>query len=151
MNSQPNQPPCLMSEFEQLGAAEVGRLLHGFGINLLVKQVAHSVQFLQHVLDFQVLRQSSEYAVLAHRQQYYQLHADSTYTAHPLHALLPQADLRGIGVELRLYQIDPQQAENRAREQDYTVLQTTTDKPHGLRECFLLDPNGYCWVPSVTT
>jgi hypothetical protein len=23
------------------------------------------------------------------------------------------------------------------------------DKPHGLRECVLLDDDGYCWVPGV--
>ena len=22
-----------------------------------------------------------------------------------------------------------------------------TDKPHGLREAYILDPDGYCWVP----
>ena len=29
-----------------------------------------------------------------------------------------------------------------------TILQPPTDKPHGLREAYLLDPDGYVWVPS---
>ena len=29
------------------------------------------------------------------------------------------------------------------------VLQEATDKPHGLREAYLYDPDGYVWVPSV--
>ena len=29
----------------------------------------------------------------------------------------------------------------------YSVLATTLDKGHGLREAFILDGDGYCWVP----
>jgi hypothetical protein len=29
------------------------------------------------------------------------------------------------------------------------VLAETQDKPHGLRECYLVDPDGYVWVPGV--
>ncbi|MGR3983992.1 MAG: glyoxalase, partial [Gammaproteobacteria bacterium] len=43
----------------------------------------------------------------------------------------------------------PDAAEKRARAGGYEVLQASADKPHGLRECFLLDPDGYCWVPSM--
>lgn len=138
-----------LNDLSKLSAAEMGHALDGFGINLLVREVAPSAQFLQHVLGFQSLRQSGDYAVLAHRRQLYQLHADATYADNPLFALLPEAGMRGAGVELRLYQLDPDHAESRARERGYTVLQPATDKPHGLRECFLLDPDGYCWVPSV--
>ena len=137
------------TDWRELGAEEVGRLLRGFGVNLLVRRVAQSVEFLHSVLRFEVLRQSDDYAMLAHREQLYQLHADSTYAAHPLLAQLPDAGLRGAGIELRLYEVDPDQAEHRARQGGYEVLQTATDKPHGLRECFLLDPDGYCWAPSV--
>ena len=28
------------------------------------------------------------------------------------------------------------------------ILQPPTNKPHGLREAYILDPDGYCWVPS---
>ena len=138
-----------MKDLDKINAAEMGHLLEGFGINLLATRVDQTVAFLHEVLGFEIRRQSGDYAVLAHRDQLYQLHADSTYSTHPLAALLPEAGLRGVGVELRVYQVDPDQAESRAREKGYEVLQATTDKPHGLRECFLLDPDGYCWVPSV--
>ena len=136
-------------KMDKLTAPEMGHLLEGFGINLLVKQVERSVEFLHKVLEFEIRRQSNDYAVLAHRNRLYQLHADSTYAAHPLLAHLPEAGLRGAGVELRLYEVDPDAAEKRARAGGYEVLQASADKPHGLRECFLLDPDGYCWVPSV--
>ncbi len=138
-----------MKNLNELTAEEMGHLLSGFGINLLVGRIERSVSFLEDVLRFKALRQSDDYAVLAHRKQLYQLHADSTYASHPLYAHLPEAGLRGVGVELRLYQVDPDRAERRAREIGYPVLQATADKPHGLRECFLPDPDGYCWVPSV--
>lgn len=138
-----------MTDISQLSAAQMGHLLEGFGINLLVKRVSVTAQFLHKVFDFEILRQSADYAVLRHRQQLYQLHADATYANNPLLALLPEAAVRGAGVELRLYQVNPDQAERRACQHGYEVLQPTTDKPHGLRECFLLDPDGYCWVPSM--
>ena len=56
---------------------------------------------------------------------------------------------RGAGVELRLYGVDPDAAEARAREWGYQMLEGTIDKPHGLRECYIFDPDWYCWVPSV--
>ena len=56
---------------------------------------------------------------------------------------------RGAGVELRLYGCDPDEAEARARQLGFTVLAGAMDKPHGLRECVILDDEGYAWVPSV--
>ena len=29
------------------------------------------------------------------------------------------------------------------------VLAESRDKPHGLRECYIADPDGYIWVPGV--
>ncbi|MBX2867197.1 MAG: VOC family protein [Acidiferrobacterales bacterium] len=141
--------------FEEISADEFGRSLNGFGLNLLVKETASTIQFLQAVFGFQVLRQSEDYAILkldsandGNEGLLLQLHADQTYSSNPLPSLLPENGARGGGIELRLYDIDPDEAEARARKHDYLVLQESTDKPHGLRECFILDPNGYCWVPS---
>lgn len=143
-----------MDNFESLSAEQVGHLLNDFGVNLLVTNVHNTVQFLTAVFDFTALRSSADYALLKHRNCLYQLHGDQTYSSHPLLSVLPesglpQSRLRGAGVELRLYQLDPDQAQKNALAGGYTVLQSTADKPHGLRECFLLDPDGYCWVPSI--
>ncbi|WP_424947036.1 VOC family protein [Candidatus Spongiihabitans sp.] len=138
-----------MTNFESLSGEQVGHLLDDFGVNLLVSKVHNTVKFLTTVFDFTALRSSTDYALLKHRDRLYQLHGDQTYAAHPLAALLPEAGVRGVGVELRLYQVDPDRAERRARQGGYEILQSTADKPHGLRECFVLDPDGYCWVPSI--
>jgi len=136
-------------DYEEISADDFGRLLHGFGINLLVRDVPRCCEFLRRVLEFEVLRESPDFAILRHRDQLYQLHADTTYGQNPLPSLLPESGPRGGGAELRLYHVDPDRAEARARELGAVVLQVSTDKPHGLRECYLLDPDGYCWVPSV--
>ncbi len=36
-----------------------------------------------------------------------------------------------------------------ARQRDGVVLAEPADKPHGVREAHILDPEGYCWVPTV--
>jgi hypothetical protein len=77
------------------------------------------------------------------------LHADHTYLDHPLHANLASGQARGIGAELRLHGRDPDAAEAAACRLGYTVLASTVDKPHGLREVYLLDADGYLWVPDV--
>ncbi len=138
-----------MSDFDEENAEEVGHALDGFGVNLLVTNVARTIVFLETVFGFETLHASRDYALLQFRGHYYQLHADHTYSNNPLLSVIPELGVRGAGVELRLYEVDPDEAENRATAENYTILQSTADKPHGLRECFLLDPDGYCWVPSV--
>jgi catechol 2,3-dioxygenase-like lactoylglutathione lyase family enzyme len=105
--------------------------------------------FLQDVLGLEGVYGDADFAVLRHDGQDLILHADHTYSEHPLLALTGDGALRGVGVELRLYGIDPDAAEARARARGDTVLAETRDKPHGLRECYLVDPDGYVWVPGV--
>ena len=62
--------------------------------------------------------------------------------------LLPENPPRGAGIQIHLFDTDPDDAAQRADTVGFTVLQPPTDKPHGLRECFLLCPDGYAWVPS---
>jgi len=78
----------------------------------------------------------------------FQLHSDGTFGGHPLHGLLPESPPRGTGIELRLYDTDPDNAAAKAETAGGMVLQPPTDKPHGLRECVILDADGYAWVPS---
>ena len=132
-------------------AAEFGRKLRGFGINLLVRDVLASVNFLGEVLQMKVHRDNHDFAVVQSGRAYFQLHADHTYHSNPLPSLLPLDGARGAGIELRLYQIDPDECEVRARELDFVILKKSENRPHGLRECYILDNDGYCWVPSRTT
>ncbi len=132
-----------------MAADAYGRSLSGVGVNILVRDVARACAFLEDVLGLEGVYGDADFAVLRHDGQDLILHADHTYSEHPLLALTGDGALRGVGVELRLYGIDPDAAEARARARGDTVLAETRDKPHGLRECYLVDPDGYVWVPGV--
>lgn len=135
-------------DFSTASGPEIGRALTPFGINLLVRNGKRSAGFLTEVLGFTQIRLGDGFGLFRLGQVLIQIHEDATYAAHPLPSLLPESGARGAGVELRLFEVDPDQAEERARARGDFVLRETLDRPHGLRECFLLDPDGYCWVPS---
>lgn len=130
-------------------ADDYGRTLQGFGMNILVRDIGRTLAFLQEVLGLEVVYSDADFAVLRHGGHDIILHADHTYSDHPLLGLTGDNALRGVGVELRLYGIDPDVAEAQARARGDTVFAATTNKPHGLRECYLADPDGYIWVPGV--
>jgi catechol 2,3-dioxygenase-like lactoylglutathione lyase family enzyme len=136
---------------EFMGAEEYGRSLKGLGINLLVRDVARSVAFAKDVLGASVAVADKDFAVLRYTSgrsaAEWMLHADGTYHANPLLTLLDESAVRGLGLEVRLYDCDPDQCVIRAKALGHHVLQEPTDKPHGLREAYILDPDGYCWVP----
>lgn len=145
-------------DFETVSAAEFGASLTGLGLNLLVRDVERTAGLLQAVFGMGVHRLSADFAIITYgadtARQVFQLHADPTYHANPLQALLPEAAPRGAGVEIRLYDSDPEaavaalEALPAADRQALTLLQAPADKPHGLRESYILDYDGYAWVPS---
>ena len=129
--------------------AEYGRSLSGFGVNLLVRDVPASVAFHRTVLNAIVVYEDPDFAVLRHGAAEMMLHADHTYDRHPIRARLDGK--RGNGLELRLHQADPDAAEAAARAGGYDVMAAAADKGHGLREVYIVDPDGYIWVPDRPT
>jgi catechol 2,3-dioxygenase-like lactoylglutathione lyase family enzyme len=132
-----------------MSADEYGRSLTGLTVNLLVGDVAASVAFQTRVLGADVVYQDPDFAVLRGYDAEWMLHADHTYQDHPMMGAVSGLECRGGGVELRLHGCDPDRAEAAARAHDHPVLDGATDKPHGLREAFIVDPDGYVWVPDV--
>ena len=130
-------------------APDYGRSLEGLTINLLVSDVAAALAFHREVLDAEVVYDDPDFAVVRRGSAEWMLHADHTYKDHPLHGSLTGELARGIGAELRLHGRDPDEAEAAARRLGFTVLQGAMDKPHGLREAFLIDADGYLWVADV--
>lgn len=136
-------------DLETVDAAEFGRSLRGLGLNILVRDVRAEVRFLADVFGMTAHRVSADFAIMIYHGQVFQLHADPTYGANPLLSLLPEAGARGAGAEFRLFETDPDVARARAAAvPGAVILQEPTDKPHGLRECYILCTNGYAWVPS---
>ncbi|MGB0551855.1 MAG: hypothetical protein ACPGQV_04645 [Alphaproteobacteria bacterium] len=130
-------------------APKYAATLRGLGVNLLVTNIPASVSFAETVFSAQCVYSDPDFAVLRLGDMEWMLHADHTYDKHPLAGFVENIDGRGAGAEFRLHGVDPDTAETRARDGGYTVLAGALDKPHGLREAYILDPDGYCWVPDI--
>ena len=130
-------------------APAYGRSLRGLGLNLLVRDIARSVAFQRDVLGAETVYSDPDFAVLRLAGAEWMLHADHTYAEHPLLALTGDGAVRGAGAEIRLHGCDPDRAAAAAARLGHTVLAPPADKPHGLREAYLVDPDGYVWVPDV--
>lgn len=135
-------------DYDTTGAETFGRSLRGMGLNLLVRDVAAEVAFLSGVFDMRAHQPTADFAIMTYGTQVFQIHSDGTYHSNPLLALLPENPPRGGGIEIRLYDTDPDKACTLAEALGATILQAPTDKPHGLREAYILCENGYAWVPS---
>jgi catechol 2,3-dioxygenase-like lactoylglutathione lyase family enzyme len=130
-------------------APEYGRGLSGLGVNLVVRDVTVALKFQVEVLGAEVVHADPDFAAVRGYGAEWMLHADHTYSNHPLKGSLDADLARGIGAELRLYGRDPDIAEARARELGFEVLAGALDKPHGLREAYIIDQDGYLWVPGL--
>ncbi len=135
-------------DYETVTADAFGRSLSGLGLNLLVRDVVAQCAFLRAVFAMRAYRVSADFAILRYGAQLFQLHGDGTYHSNPLPGLLPETPPRGAGIEIRLFDTDPDRAAALAEAAGGTILQAPTDKPHGLREAYILCGNGYAWVPS---
>lgn len=136
-------------EVEKPNGAAYGKALRSFGVNLLVRDVLASVRFQVEVLRVEQVYSNADFAIMRHQGTEWMLHGDHTYHDNPLLGLTGDGAMRGVGCELRLYDVDPDAAAERARARGNTILAEAADKPHGLRESYLIDPDGYVWVPGV--
>ncbi len=135
-------------DYETVSAEDFGASLRGIGLNLLVKDVKREVTFLETIFDMESHRVSVDFAIMTYGDQVFQLHSDGTYHSNPLLGLIPESPPRGAGIEIRLYESDPEEVCAKAETVGGTILQGPTDKPHGLREAYILCENGYAWVAS---
>ncbi|WP_368911517.1 hypothetical protein [Taklimakanibacter deserti] len=131
-------------------APELGRSFRpGLGVNLLMRDVMEGVRFAKEVLGATILHANEDFAAILYGESVWMLHHDRTYRGNVVQGLVQGFEGRGAGIELRVYGCSPDHAEARARAQGFTVLAGSMDKPHGLRECVILDHEGYAWVPGV--
>jgi len=135
-------------DYDKVSAGDFGASLQGIGLNLLVRDVGREVAFLKALFGMEAFQPTADFAIMTYGDQVFQLHSDGTYHSNPLLGLLPENPPRGAGIEIRLYDSDPDEVEAAAEAAGGTVLQGATDKPHGLREVYVLCENGYAWVAS---
>ena len=132
-----------------MSAADYGRTLSGLSVNLIVRDVARSVPFYTDVLGLRALHSDADFAALEGEGVRLQLHADHAYERMPWADRLRDGAKRGLGAEIRILGIDPDDAERRARASGYSVLVPVRDWPHGWRDCVLEDPDGYTFAVGV--
>lgn len=136
-----------------MDAGEFGRNLpRGIGVNLLVRDMDAQIVFCRDVLGAMVLYFDEDFAAVELSGSVFMLHCDHTYADHPMHGIVGGVEVRGQGVEIRVYGLDPDKIEARVGQNSdcCTMLSGSADKPHGLRECHIIGPEGYVWVPSAT-
>ena len=128
-----------------------GRSLPTFSVNLLVKDVSRSVGFYEKVLEGEIVYWDEDFASIKVAGVEFMLHADHTYDGHPWHASLSAGNDRGLGAEMRLLGMDPDELEARAREAGASIVVPVADKGHGWREVMIADPDGYLWAVGART
>jgi catechol 2,3-dioxygenase-like lactoylglutathione lyase family enzyme len=131
--------------------ADYAHSLGGLTVNLLVRDVASHVAFARKVLNLEVVYSDADIAVYRHGPHEWMIHADHTYSDsdNPMNEVAAALGLRGGCVELRVHHRDPDAAEEAAVLGGFEVLAGAEDKPHGLREVYIRDPDGYIWVADV--
>jgi hypothetical protein len=132
-------------------ADDFGRSLpRGIGVNLLVAEIGPMEVFCREVLGASTVYSDEDFAAVEIAGSVFMLHADHSYADHEMVGSTGGTEIRGAGVEIRIYGADPDRIEARARAADHHILSGSIDKPHGLRECHVVSPAGYVFVPSRT-
>jgi hypothetical protein len=121
-------------EQQSTGSITYGRgIPRSLGINLLVQNVDRSAKFQAEVFGAKILYWEEHFAIMRAVDSTWLLHSDWSYRNHEFIGVVAGVEARGCGVELRLYGVDPDQAEAAARRRDAVVLAAAADKEHGLR------------------
>lgn len=123
----------------------------GLWINLLVRDIERAIKFQTEVFDAERIYADASFAIVRFKSSSWMLHADETYANHPLAAHLSPMSQRGLGCEIRLQGCDPDLAASKTLAAGGEILEPPLNKPHNLRETFILDPDSYLWVPSIVT
>ncbi len=126
--------------------ATLGRSLRGIGLNILTRDAGALARFVADVFGLRLLRATPDFALVGHGSQLLQFHADGTFAGHPLLNLLPENPPRGAGLQIYLFDTDPDAAATRAPALGGTVIEAPRDKPHGLREATILAPEGQAFT-----
>jgi len=127
-------------------AADYGAALPPLTVNLIVRDVAAALPFYRDALGAIVRHADEDFAALVLRGVDVMLHADHTYEHHPWREALATDGPRGVGAELRLFGVDPDAIAARTAAAGGVVLAPAVDKPHGWREAWIADGDGYVWA-----
>ena len=128
-----------------ISASEYGALLPQFTVNLIVRSIDLALEFYRKVLQAQVHYSDPDFAALRVLGIEMMLHADHTYEHNPWSASLQGGQTRGLGAELRLLGMNPEEVAERARGMK-ALFKDVSVRGHGWREVMVRDSDGYVWV-----
>lgn len=126
-------------------AADYGRSLPSFMANLVVRDVDAALRFYRDVLLARVHYSDPDFAALRVLSMELMLHADHTYEGNPWSDSLQAGQMRGLGAELRLFGMNPDDLAARARSAG-ALFKEVSVRGHGWREVMVRDPDGYVWA-----
>ena len=126
-------------------ATEYGRSLPTLSVNLIVREIDSAVAFYSSVLEAVVHYSDPDFAALRLAGADVMLHADHAYEANPWAASLASNAPRGLGAELRLLGLDPDEVAARALVAN-ALFKDVSVGGHGWREAMVVDPDGYVWA-----
>ncbi len=133
-------------------ADEYGHSRPSFTVHLVVRDLERSARFYMQVLTAELLFRNQDVVALRLLGVVFRLCADHNYDQHPWRRLLKdRLRKRGTGAELRLFGMDPDELERRARRHHAAVLKKAWDTPQGWREVSIADPDGYLWAVGAAT
>jgi uncharacterized glyoxalase superfamily protein PhnB len=123
-----------------------GRMLPAFMANLVVRDIERAIPFYRDVLAGVIHYADPDFAAIKVGGAELMLHADHTYDKNPWHQRLVSGERRGLGAELRLFGVNPDEVETRARRAGATIVRPATTRAHGWREVMVEDADGYVWA-----
>jgi len=126
-------------------APDYGVRLPRFTANLVVRDIAASLSFYREVLQAQIHYSDPDFAALRILGTELMLHADHTYENSPWADRLQTGETRGLGAELRLFGMNPDELAERARATN-SLFREVSVRGHGWREAMVRDPDGYVWA-----
>ena len=109
-------------DYSMVSAEEFGKSLTGLGVNIIVKSPEQTAQFSETVFELYPSQLGADFALILYQDDIFQLHSDKSFAAHPSYPHLPENPPRGTGIELRLYNSDPDQACTKAQAYGCMVL-----------------------------
>ncbi len=92
-----------------------GALLPPLSLNLIVADIDRSVAFYRDVLGATVHYCDVDFAAVRVGGAEIMLHADHTHEDHPWHPALASGAVRGIGLQIRLLGLNPDEVEQKAK------------------------------------